>query len=295
MRFLIRPHQGKELPYLQALLAAGHVQSLDAEVVLIDFEIPHSVGDRKLYVKHAQEKGAALCAYPHGFAVVGEHQLTREPYECAAAFVHGPGQKQLREAYGYPNPVHAVGYPLSRKPLEPREPNRVVFAPHHPLGSGWMPEDARRANTEAFRTLLASDYALTVRVIGSLEQNGLWEETGVRYVYAQMDGSTTEGDVAVAGGTYLANCLARGIPVVAYNQERDWRVELEGKEPERVPDWQMYEGLTRYPIDLSDPGAIETAAHDPGAVSDWMANFMPPFEPERFASLVEETCRSPVS
>ncbi len=298
MKFLVKPHQGKEQPYREALLAAGHVESQDPDVLLVDFEIPHP--GYEVWTDEAKRRGIPLVAYPHGFAQVGEHQLTRKPHECAAAFVHGPGQVWLRLMYGYPNPVHAVGYPRDRKPLTPREPDHVLFAPHHPLGSGWMPDDARRANTEAFRTLLRErDYELTVRLIGSLEQNGLWEERGVKYVYGQMDGSLTGGaDVVVAGGSYAANSLCAGVPVVMYNQTREWRVELETQEPEMVPHWELYERHTRYPYDLDlGRNAISAASWNaaPEELQDWMEKWMPPFEPERFVKLVEETCQSPVS
>lgn len=299
MRFLIKPHQGKEQPYRDALLAAGHVEAKDADVVLIDFEVPYPQLEVYAgYASYAKHIGAALVAFPHGFALVGEHQLTQEPYECAAAFVHGPGQKKIRELYDYPNPVHWCGYPGERKPLEPRECNHVLFAPHHPLGSGWMPDDARRANTEAFRTLLDGNFMLTVRLIGSLEQNGIWEEPGVRYIFGQMDGSVDEADVAVAGGTYAANCLVKGIPVVMFNQEREWRVELQGQRPKMVPDWQEHEELTRYPYDLSwFPNCIDAAAGGgtSGPLWEWMQNFMPPFDGEKFAKLVEEASFSRVS
>ena len=287
MRFLIKPHQNKEVAYRQALLDAGHEESRDADVVLIDFEIPHP--PYQWWVDYANNTGAALVAYPPGFALVGEHQLTREPHKCAAAFVHGPGQKHLRELYEYPNPVHAVGYPGRHNPLVAREPRVVVFAPHHPLGSGWMPTEARRHNTHAFRMLLKEDFDLTVRMIGNYEQNGIWHEDGVRYVQGRMDGTIEPCDVAVAGGTYAANCLAAGRPVVMYNQSREWTVELEGQTSRKVFGWTRHAEFTHYPYDL-EPGVVAEAAAnpDPPEVREWMARFMPSFEPTRFVRLVEE-------
>jgi hypothetical protein len=300
VKFLFKPHQEKEQPYREALLAAGHVESRDADVVLIDFEVPYpQLQVYAEYVEYAKRIGAALIAYPHGFSQADEHQLTNEPYECASTFVHGPGQVWLRLTYGYPNPVHAVGYPKPRKPLTPREPNHVLFAPHHPLGSGWMPNDARQANTDAFRILLRErNYELTVRLIGSLEQNGLWEERGVNYIHGQMDGSVNEADVAVAGGTYAANSLCEGIPVVMYNQTREWRVELEGQESKMVPGWHEHDRFTFYPFDLGTwPESLQAAAkrstYPP--LMEWMDKWMPPWEPQRFAKLVEKACRIRVS
>jgi hypothetical protein len=300
VKFLFKPHQEKEQPYRDALLAAGHVESRDADVVLIDFEVPYpQLRVYAEYAEYARKSGAALVAYPHGFSQADEHQLTHKPYECDATFVHGPGSVWLRLTYGYPNPVHAVGYPKPRKPLTSREPNHVLFAPHHPLGSGWMPPDARQANTDAFRTILRDrDFELTVRLIGSLEQNGLWEERGVNYIHGQMDGSVNEADVAVAGGTYAANSLCEGIPVVMYNQLREWRVELEGHESKMVPDWRKFEEYTRYPFDLGTwPESLNAAAKRSmySPMQEWIEKWMPLWEPQRFAKIVEKACRIRVS
>ncbi len=296
MRFLIKPHQGKEQPYRDALLAAGHVESKEADVVLIDFEIPYpQLEIYAHYADYAKKIGAALVSYPHGAALVPQHQMTHKPYECAASFVHGPGQKKLLELYDYPNPVHWCGYPGDRVPLRPRECNHVLFAPIHPLGSGFLPDNAKQANTEAFRTLLEGNFMLSVRLIGSLEQNGIWEEPGVRYIYGQMDGTVDEADVTVATSTYALNSLCKGIPVVMHNQEREWRVELEGSESQWVPEWLRHERFTRYPFDLNSPEVCERAAEFPDAVEDWMAWFMPVFNAHKFAKKVEESCLSHVS
>ncbi len=299
MKFLIKPHQGKEQPYRDALLAAGHVEAKDADVVLIDFESPYpQLEIYAEYARYAQDTGAALISYPHGAALVPQHQMTHTPYPCAASFVHGPGQKNLLEAYDYPNPVQWVGYPPGhRVPIKPREVNHVLFAPIHPLGSGFLPDNAKKANTEAFRTLLDGNYMLTVRVIGSLGQNGIWDEPAVRYIYGQMDGSVDGADVAVATSTYALNSLCKGIPVVMHNQEREWTVELEGEDSKMVPDWVQHENKTRYPYDLGWPSAIEDAAQNVRSttLSLWMDSFMPPFDAEKFARLVERSCLSSVS
>src|SRR5512143_3228762 len=296
MRFLIKHHQFKEQPYLEALLAAGHVQAKDADVCLIDLELPHE--PYRPYIEYARQIGAKLVAYPHGLGLVSADHLIREPLECALSLVHGPGSKKLRELYDYPNPVEWCGYPGDRTPLEPREPNHVLFAPYHPSGHGWMSKEGKRANTEAFRTLLRGrDFLLTVRLIGSLEQNGIWEEPGVRYIWGQMDGSVDYADVAVCGGTYMAQSLCRGIPCVTYNQEREWRMEVEGSEESAmVPDWLEHEAKVRYPYDLGTwPESLNAAAKRSmyPELQDWIKEWMPPFEPERFAKLVEDACLAP--
>ncbi len=302
MRFLIKPHQDKEWPYEEALLAAGHtapyqeqlrgereVEPKGVDVFLTDFEIAYpKLTDYAMLAGFAKYYDAPLVAYPHGGSHVHCRHLSKPAYETAVSFVHGPVTKQLWEAYDYPNPVEWVGYPGPRKPLVPRECKHVVFAPHHPLGSGWMPADARKANTEAFHTLLKGDFDLTVRLVGTKEMNGIPHEEGVRYVNGKMEGSLTPGDVAVAGGTYASNCLAQGIPVVMYNQEREWQIEFEGKEPEMVLNWEQNQEFVRYPFDLSEPNAIENAAADIQPAQEWIDKFIPPFDPEKFVSTIEE-------
>lgn len=291
MRYLIRNHQDKSAPYELALREAGHTHGSvdDADVVLIDFDLPHPAYNG--WVQLAGDLGAALIVYPHGFTTTMVQDIVGEPVQVDASFVPGPGQKQLMERFGYPNPVHVAGWPGPRLQAEPRECERVLFAPHHPLGSGYMQPDCWEANAKAFECLLAEPFDLSVRHVGTLEQNGLWEVDGVEYIQGVMNGSLHAADVVVAGGTYAANCIACGIPVVMYDQQREWRMEAEDREETAFPaGWEEWADFTRYPYDLA-PGVCEQAAADPqiSAVRKWQEAFIgPPFDPKGFARLVED-------
>ncbi len=292
MRFVIREHQGKEKPYRAALKAAGHVETQPpavTDVMLIDYDGPHPA--YASWVRAAREHNFTLCIYPHGFTTTMVHDLLLEPVEVAATFVSGEGQRQLMETYGYPHPIHVVGWPGPRNIPEPRELSKILFAPHHPLGDGGMSDEAREGNAAAFRLLLEEDAELIVRYVGSMRDNGLWAEKGVRYVQGVMgDGTVHAGDVVVAGGTYAADCLALGVPVVMYDQDQEWRFHSEADDLTGYPEgWEGWREFTRYPYDL-DRGVCVVAAADPNPpeVREWKDRFLGEcFDHERFVAAVE--------
>lgn len=288
MRFVIRAHQGKEKPYRAALRTAGHIETQPSDVMLVDYDCPHPAYTP--WHELARRENLVLVAYPHGFVTTMLQDLILEPVEVAASFVSGEGQKTLMEAYGYPNPIEVIGWPGPRNLAEPRELSRVVFAPHHPLGGGFMSDEAREGNAAALALLLEEDCELVVRYIGTLAENGLTREPGVRYVQGTMDGTVTVGDVVVAGGTYAADCLALGIPVVMYDQDQEWRFHSEADDLNGYPEgWETWREFTHYPYDL-DRGVCLVAAADPNPpeVQRWKDCFMGEcFDREKFVAAVE--------
>ena len=86
-----------------------------------------------------------------------------------------------------------------------------------PAGARSPTTPARRAPRPTPR-LLEGPWHLTVRHIGTLEQNGLWHADGVDYVQRRLQMSTAEidaADVVVAGdGTFPTLAIARGVPTV---------------------------------------------------------------------------------
>lgn len=289
MRFAIRDHQGKSRPYLDALLAAGHTLSRSPDVVLMDYDLPHPRYD--LWATLAPK----VIIYPHGFSATMQSDLIEEPIRTDATLVPGPGQKQIMEAYGYPNPLHVSGWPGPRIELTPRECKRVLFAPRHPFGSGWLPDADLEANASAFETLLSEPYELAVRHCGTLEQNGLWHEDGVRYIQGSIDdGQVDVADVVVADGTYVAKCMALGVPVVMNQQELAWALQPEDRGEVTYPEgWEAWREFTRYPFELA-PGVCEQAAAEPNPpeLREWKERFIgPPFDPQAFVRLVEETVK----
>ena len=71
------------------------------------------------------------------------------------------------QRHGYPVPVRVIGWPYGAlHPIRPARPiRRVLFAPWHPLGGGYIVPDFADANRRAYEALLAADVELTVRHI----------------------------------------------------------------------------------------------------------------------------------
>lgn len=302
MRFAIRDHRGLAQPFALALLEAGHRPSTPedpADVFLIDYDLPHPA--YKDWVEAA--KGKTLIVYPHGASFVMGHDLAGDPIRADASLVLGEGQKALLNAYDYPNPVHAIGWPWGRRGEEPkpRPLRRVLFAPIHPLGSGYMREDLKDFNREAFDTLLGERVDLTVRHIGPLESSGLWYEPGVEYIEGQPNGSLggiENADVVVASQTFAAYCLVAGWPVVMFAYEREWRLESEyGSECRWAVGWRDHAAANVYPYQLA-PGVCQKAAEDPSPpkVKAWKDRFIgPDFDPTAFVNLVASISKATAS
>lgn len=260
----VRDHRGNSLPYVEALAAKGwDVVPLGqrADVLLIDLDI-----DRPGYrdVIHAYaEAGARIVLYPHGANALTCWDGLDEPYPVDLCVVPGEGHRMVMEAYGYPRPILVAGFSFCGiRRFRPSRGERVLFAPIHPLGSGWLAPRDKAANEVAFRTLLQTGRPLVVRYMGTLAENGLWEEPGVTFVRADVDpvDHIDSADVVVAHGTFLSMSVARGRPSVSFHQVEPMNdAENPGEVQFPVRSWDRYREIMRYPHDLGDPLALETA------------------------------------
>jgi hypothetical protein len=303
LRVAIWPQDHRPRPYIEALVAAGHVIVQDhADVFLIDFDTdaaPHST----LIDQHLAQ-GARVVLYPHGAGHLhcwdGLHPVHPG---LTAQIVIGEGGAELLRRHGYPKPTRVIGWPYG--PIHPFRParavRRVLFAPWHPLDDYMVPDYAA-ANAAAFEQLLEAGVELTVRHIHGLELNGLWRVDGVRYVQGKMDGSVADladADAVVAPeSTYAYKALQHGVPTVVYGQDvhpcdvihdpaaGGWR--LRG----RVVSWERYRDFIRYPFHLGDaplPELLQAAAASREPVAEFMRLFMgEPMHPADFAGVVEE-------
>ncbi len=292
MRFSVRDHRHQSKPFRDAMLAAGHEVALNPEVVFIDYDLPHPAYED--WVDRARDK--TLVIYPHGASFVMGHDLAGDPIKTDLTLVLGEGQKALLKAYDYPNPVQAIGWPWGGRGhvRAPRRLRRVLFAPLHPLGSGYLREDLQQLNREAYEILLGEGVDLIVRHLGPLYQSGLKHRPGVRYIEGQpgsMDG-IEDADVVVASQTFAAKSLVAGWPVVMFATEREWRLESEHDlDCTWAEDWRGHAFDNAYPYALV-PGTCRAAAEDPYplAVQAWKDRFIgPDWDPEAFTRLIEET------
>jgi hypothetical protein len=297
LKVACKDHYRQSIPLLQAVHQAGHdLVSAAADALLVDLDPPFY---RHLIDAFA-DQGAKIVLYPHGGGgPVLSYDGLWEPYERVDAnMVTGIGHAEFLRRIDYPTPVHVVGWSFCElRPFQPRTDIRdVVFAPTHPNGDGTMMEKRRELNAEVFARLLEGPWQVTVRFIGTLEQNGLWAEDGVEYVSAQLLTQTEQIDAAdavVAGdGTFPTLAIARGVPTVMYGQGT-LALGLPDEEPTQLQRAERYLDYIRYPFDAED-GPLDEIVHAAGRsdapIADWRRRFIgEPLDPRAVVAAIERT------
>ena len=298
LTFAVKDHFGDSLPYARALRDAGFeiVQQGPADVLLIDLDAP-LYGFRPM-IDHFSEHGATVLLYPHGAGTMLGHDGLWEPYERVDGnLVIGPGQAELARRMEYPAPTYVTGWSLcATAPFRPcPDVGHVLFAPTHPAGDGGLAESHRQTNAETFARLLEGSWHLTVRHIGTIEQNGLWPVDGVDFVTGKMDLAHTEIDAAdavVAGdGTFPSLALARGVPTVICGQGHPPAYGTPGEKPVTLRHGDRYLDFIRYPFDAGDgplDEIVHAAAQSEAPIAEWKRRFVgEPLDGRAFAQLVE--------
>jgi hypothetical protein len=304
--FTVKDHGGKALQFAIALHQAGHklVPEGQTDVLLIDLD-PPLFGYRDM-IDHYKAMGAKVLLYPHGAAPAIEYDGLYEPYEAVdGRLVIAPGYSEFLRRIEYHAPAPAIGWSLCDiLPFRPRRDVRsVLFAPLHPSGYGTIADEYRQANAEAYARLLEGSYDLTVRHLGTLEQNGLWPADGVSFVQGAMDnghGEIDVADVVVAGeGTFPSLAIARGVPTILYSQGLPAAYGVPGEQtlPLRRPE--RYLDYVRYPFDLADgplDEVLHAAARSEAPIAEWKRRFIGrPFDPQAFVALIERMVLEPAA
>ena len=215
-----------------------------------------------------------------------------------ATLVTSKGHAEVMKRYGFPIPTHVIGWYLCpQKRWKPTKGTNVLFAPIHPiLGHIFMfPEDLA-ANTRTYERLLEiEDINLTVRHIGDLEVNGLWEAPGVRIYQGETDNNYDQidnADVVISNGTMAYMAVARGKPVIMLNQLTPAR-EPDIKTHERLESVSIekYEQYMRFPFDVENDPDLGTIIRDAckREPKQWRKRFIgEQFEPDKFCELIGE-------
>ncbi len=274
MKYWILHHQHKGKPIEAALKSQGWVYSRTPDIALFDTARNDRIADMFRKTK------SSLVLYPHtAIAAWWYDGLMELPKDYAAILVIGEGQKQVQQIITPNMRTEIIGW--SYCPIlpfkKPEKVKRIVFAPIHPSGSGVLRPEARDVNARVFRCLLElPDVQIILRVIGKLEDNGLWYSPKVITKNAKPDGSYAEIDIAdlvIAEGMYLSLAVARGKPAIGMNQRISMKVNRSGHVPER---WDEYNYLQAYPIDFDDGDIMELIdrALDGSQVSEWKSRFI---------------------
>lgn len=299
MRVAVKDHFGKGLPIAVALARAGHEvlpYNQHADLLLSDLDDPN-YGYRRLIDFH-KDAGATVLLYPHGAQPLIGYDGMHEPYEKVDGnLVIASGHAEVMRRIDYPAPVHVIGWSLCEQAqFRPAaDVRRVLYAPTHPSGHGTLDDVERELNTRYYEALLAGPWELTVRHIGTLEQNGLWEADGVRYSRGDYTVATDDIDAAdvvvAAPGTFPALTVARGTPMVTYAQGLAPTYGLPETPLPTLRNLGRYEQYIRYPFDIEDgplDEVLHAAALSEDPIRDWKRRFIgEPISDRAVAELIE--------
>jgi hypothetical protein len=295
----IKHHQNKAKPLKNALADAGYktVSSpIMADALLIDHDIKE-YGHRD-HVERFYKAGKPVFLYPHGAAPMLCWDGIHEPSGMIKGqFVTSKGHAEVLRRYEYPVKTYEIGWYLTEvRPWQPTDGYRVLFAPIHPImGHVYMfPEDLE-VNRKTFERLLEiDDIDLTVRHIGRLEINGLWQEPGVRIYNGSTDQNIDEilnSDLVISNGTMAYSAIALGIPTIMMNQMTPAREpDIHTLERLDSTSTEKYEKYMRYPFDVDNSDNLkkimqEACRREP---KQWRKRFIgDQFDPANFCNLIE--------
>jgi hypothetical protein len=294
LRIAVSDHGRKSFAFAGALQHAGHqlVPPLteDADVLLVDAD-PPVLWHKRVIDFHA-EAGAKVVLYPHagGIPTLSYDGVWEPDPRVHTNFVTGVGHAELLRRLGYPAPTQVIGWTFTddQKPFRAcTDVKRVLFAPTHPNGDGSMTKHQRAQNSEVFGRLLQTPFEITVRHRGTIEDNGLWEAPGVKFVDGLRSPLTaqlqTSDAVVAAEGTFPTIAIAQGVPAVIYSE---FVVALGLKDHEIIfPNrLALYEDYARYPFSC-DSGDIESIVREAALSEQPIADYKRRFIGEQFHAL----------
>ncbi len=288
MRYFMSQHQHKGQPIQKALRSRGWVYARRADIVLFD------VFRNNRLIQYYVTTGVKMVIYPHTAVACWWYDGIMElPKEIAAILVVGEGQAEVQRIITPDVPVYPIGWGYCEiLPFQkPDKVKHILFCPIHPSGKNLLREEAKETNAKVFRELLKlKDVQIVVRIIGTLEANGLWQNSKVIWVNAKPDGSTSDidiADVVIAEGMALHLAVARGKPAIGMNQNIPNRINNNPKTPE---NWEKYNHLQAYPVDFSGDiiADIDRAISNPPEVKDWKERHIgTPLDPRQLTDILE--------
>lgn len=300
MRFAFLDHHGKGAAYLRELtLHHRRVEVSGSEAPAVDFVFTDSdIRRRRPQLEALRERGARwFFVYPHTAPPNLVNDIDPAWEHTSAHFVTTRAQREIMLRYGYPRPLHAVGWSLceQREFQKRAQLQNILFAPIHHRSA----EIDQLANREAFARLAqlaqAGQIDLTVRHYMGLETTGIEpvKHANIHYVKCGLEPETQAldaADVVVGHQTFLYLAVARGVPAVAFGTWIPTHI-VPGNEVLYARNWHTYAGDLAYPLDIvmGDPlDLLWTAVEGDARVTDWRRRMIgEPFDRDAFQKALE--------
>lgn len=297
-------HQHKEDAYQKALFEHGWRESRYRYSNFVRF----GLFDADWRPRDIEElNGKPYFLYPHAARPMVQYDGCVTPRtDCRAMFVSAPAGVHLMQVIGYPCEVVEVGWSLC--PIRDFAPKakaeRILFAPIHPNGNGYLHQVDKDLNRETYRRLVEyaerHDSTVTVRFCRNIRDNGLGEamaEAHPRVIWKQAypDGSTDDilsADLIVGHQTFAYMAVALGVPTIMMGEDVPPRSGNAEAGFRYVEHWNDYKDYMIYPLDILDEDPEETIAmaiESDEPIREWRENFIGrPFDGSRFVKAIEE-------
>ncbi len=252
--FAVHNHQGKATGLIGALVMAGWnlVDGLSsrADVLLIDHDGTPYYRD---IINQVNAKKTVL--FQHGAeSFVTYDGLYEANPRTDAMLVQSPMSQTILQEIGYPKPVYVTGwYWTEIKEYKPIiQPRNILFAPLHPLNDGRLCQWKRDENRKALDACVDAGLPVTVRMIGNIEQNGLYN-----HPLADFERATAETmipdilrhDLIVSSGTFAHLAVALGKAVVMYAQDH---IPTDDDGVKQAKKYAEYSYLIEYPVTVKE-------------------------------------------
>ena len=299
----VHDHQNKSAAYREALERAGYLFTERENVQGLRFVLSDADWGSRSYLADARGRNIPVFLYPHAARPMVIYDGCVEPQPVAAMFIQAPGGKELMEIIGYPYPVEVSGWAFSEiRPFRPVEDvQRILFAPIHPNGNGFLHQVDKDLNRRTYSALY--DYcqktgaSLSIRLIGNRADSGLDkvpEGDFVEIHAGKKNNSTLDmvtADVIVSHQTFAWMAVAMGIPTVMMGEDVPPRSGNTEAGFCYVSHWDDYKDLLMYPLDIlnGDPEeVISTAASTDEPIKEWRDRFIgEPFDGPKFVEKLE--------
>jgi hypothetical protein len=304
--YVLRPHQGKEQAYQEALFAAGYRKSSNPRTpprfALYDLDSGHGGFGWSKAVEELQGRGIPLFQYPHAARPMVQYDGIIEINPgIRCLFTHAEGGRMVMESFDIGKPVEVVGWSFCKiKPFTPvNEIRSVVFGPIHPNANGWLSDMDKKINASAFAKIFSwckkNKVELTVRFLHTLGECGLDAKDGVVYTRGHADQSTADidqADLVIGHQTFAYLAVARGKPTLMMGEDVAPRSGNDDSNFRYVKHWKKYRDLLMYPLDIlaerDTDALIKRAISSDDEIQKWRELFIgEPFGPKKFVSRLE--------
>ncbi len=297
-------HQNKGKAFAEALIARGWKKVSDyfgAGVCLADSDVTEL---RKEHLAKMHARGTKIFVYPHAARPPVHYDF--DDYKASglttAQFVVSERHADVLRAIGYEGPIHPIGW--SYCPIEryrgSKQLRRVLFAPVHANGSGWLHQVDKDLNRRAFdrarKFSRERKLDLTVRFLGSLDGCGVPRVPGVNYVRGEPNQSIANiknADLVIATQTFQYLAVASGKPTIGVGESVSPKIGFSDETFRWASSWDKYRDLMAFPLDILDDSVtmndlVDMAINENPVVEDWKKALIGrPFDPKLFVNNLE--------